>query len=90
VAALPERLRQVVHQHYGLDGSAAMSFRQIGQQLGVTKQRVQQLHVAALLRLTDPAISTSLRRQLERNGASDYRTYLARRRAWQRRGRARS
>lgn len=88
VAALPGRLQQVIRQHYGLDGGEAMTFRQIGQQWGLTKQRVQQLHVEALLRLADPAISTPLRRQLERNEASDYRTYLARRRAWQRRGRA--
>lgn len=89
VAALPQRLGQVIWQHYGLDGSEAMTYRQIGQQLGLTKQRVQQLHVEALLRLADPAISTPLRHQLGRNGVGDYRTYLARRRAWQRRGRSR-
>lgn len=88
VAALPARLRQVIRQHYGLDGSEAMTFRQIGEQLGVSKQRVQQLHVEALLRLADPVLSTPLRRQLGRNGVGDYRTYLARRRAWQRRGRS--
>jgi RNA polymerase sigma factor (sigma-70 family) len=89
VAALPGRLEQVIRQHYGLDGSEAMTFRQIGQQWGLTKQRVQQLHVEALLRLADPATATPLRRQLGRNEVGDYRAYLARRRVWQRRGRTR-
>jgi RNA polymerase sigma factor (sigma-70 family) len=89
LAALPARLRQVIQQHYGLDGAEAMTFRQIGRQLGVSKQRVQQLHVEALLRLADPATATPLRRQLGRNEIQDYQVYLARRRAWQRRGRSR-
>jgi len=87
VAALPGRLQQVIQQHYGLAGSEAMTFRQIGRQWGVTKQRVQQLHVEALLRLAHPATSTPLRRLRDHNEVTDYRAYLARQRAWQQRGR---
>ncbi len=87
VAALPGRLQQVIRQHYGLAGSEAMTFRQIGRQWGVTKQRVQQLHVEALLRLAHPATSTPLRRLRDHNEVTDYRAYLARQRAWQQRGR---
>jgi RNA polymerase sigma factor (sigma-70 family) len=87
VAQLPQRLAVVVRAHYGLDGCAPETFGAIGARLGVTRQRVQQLHVEALLWLADPAHSLSLRQRRERNTVSDYRSYLARRRAWQRRGR---
>ena len=88
VAALPLRLREVICRRYGLDGMGEATFREIGEQLGVTKQRAEQLHTEALLRLADPATSTVLRRQVGRNAVADYRAYLARRRAWQRRGRS--
>jgi RNA polymerase sigma factor (sigma-70 family) len=84
VAYLPERFRQVIVAHYGLGGQDAQSFPQIAQTLGVTRQRVQQLHVEALLWLADPAHSVRLRLRLERNSHRDYRLFLARRRAWQR------
>jgi RNA polymerase sigma factor (sigma-70 family) len=87
VAGLPPRLRQVMVQHYGLDGAWEVTFRQIGWEQGVTRQRVQQLHVEALLWLADPVPSAALRRHVQRNGRRDLQAFLARRRAWQRRGR---
>jgi RNA polymerase sigma factor (sigma-70 family) len=89
VGQLPAPWRQVIEWRYGLDGQGEQRFAEIGQTLGVTKQRAQQLHVEALLALADPATSTILRRHVGRNEVSDYRAYLARRRAWQRRRRGR-
>jgi DNA-directed RNA polymerase sigma subunit (sigma70/sigma32) len=87
VAGLARPLRAVIIWRYGLDGRGEATFGEIGAELGVTRQRAEQLHQQALLCLADPARSTALRRQMGRNTVADYRAYLARRRAWQRRGR---
>lgn len=47
IAALPERLRQVLSLYYGEE----LSLRQIGEVLGVTESRVCQLHTEAAKRL---------------------------------------
>jgi RNA polymerase sigma factor (sigma-70 family) len=83
VARLPGRLATVIVAHYGLGDEDPQTFGAIGRRLGVTRQRVEQLHVEALLWLADPAHSLSLRQRLDRNTVPDYRAYLARRRAWQ-------
>lgn len=49
IAALPERERYVIGQHY----TAGVSFQQIATILGVSKGRVSQIHRAALLRLRE-------------------------------------
>lgn len=90
VCRLPERQRTVIEAHYGLCGEAPESLAAIGRRLGVTRQRAQQLHAAALLELADPATSVALRGKLECNRVADYQAYLARRRAWQRAQRRRS
>jgi RNA polymerase sigma factor (sigma-70 family) len=87
VAQLPARLRTVIVAHYGLADTPPQSFRAIGQALGVTRQRVQQLHVEALLWLAQPAHSLALRQLLARNSAADYRAFLAQQRRWLRRRR---
>ena len=84
VAALPKPLATVIVAHYGLTGEPPQTFAAIGQRLGVTRQRVQQLHVEALLWLAHPAHSLTLRQRLDRNTVADYQAYLARRRSWQR------
>jgi len=88
VAALPPRLRDVISWRYGLDKAGGATFQEIGARLGVSKQRAEQLHAEALLRLADPARSATLRCQVGHNAVADYRAYLAGRRAWQRRGRS--
>jgi RNA polymerase sigma factor (sigma-70 family) len=90
VRRLPERQRTVIEAHYGLCGEPPQSLAAIGRRLGVTRQRAQQLHAAALLELADPATSVALRQKLECNRVADYQAYLARRRAWQRGQRRRS
>jgi RNA polymerase sigma factor (sigma-70 family) len=84
VGTLPQRLRQVIVAHYGLRGLPPRSFAQIGQALGVTRQRVQQLHVEALLWLAQPARSLALRDLLDRGHRLDYQRVLARQRRWRR------
>lgn len=78
VAGLPARLRLVIVAHYGLGEAAPLSFAAIGRSLGVTRQRVQQLHVLALLWLAHPAHSLPLRRLLGRHSRADYQGALAR------------
>ena len=78
VAKLPPRLHQVIVAHYGLVGDFPQAFAEIGQTLGLTRQRAQQLHVTALLWLAHPSHSLSLRHLLGRNRRSDYRQALGR------------
>ncbi|MFQ6134019.1 MAG: sigma-70 family RNA polymerase sigma factor [Armatimonadota bacterium] len=89
VAALPPRLRTVMILRYGLDGGAEWTYPEISHLLGVTRQRVQQLHTEAILHLADPVHSVALRRHLGRNTVADYQAFVARRRAWQRASRRR-
>jgi RNA polymerase sigma factor (sigma-70 family) len=77
VASLPPRLRQVIGAHYGLEGGPPQSFAAIGSILGVSRQRVQQLHVTALLWLAHPSHSRPIRRLLERQQRPDYQQTLA-------------
>jgi len=51
VAALPERERQVLRLRYGLGGCEPATLDQIGQALGVTRERIRQLEKQALGRL---------------------------------------
>jgi len=51
LSILPERLRFVLSRRYGLDGGAPSTLEQIGQELGLTRERVRQLQVKAEGRL---------------------------------------
>lgn len=84
VARLPQPLRYVIVAHYGLVDEEPQTCAAIGQALGLTRQRVSQLHREALLWLAHPAHSLTLRQRLGCNTRADYRAYLARLRAWQR------
>jgi RNA polymerase sigma factor (sigma-70 family) len=75
---LPTRLRDIVIAHHGLDGNSPQTFAAIGRALGVSRQRVHQLHARAILWLADPAHSLQLRRLLGYNSRADYRRTLAR------------
>jgi RNA polymerase sigma factor (sigma-70 family) len=80
VAQLPARAQQVVIAHYGLGDTGPQSFAAIGRTLGVSRQRVQQLHRAAVVTLAHPAHSLPLRRLLDRTQRRDYQQALARQR----------
>lgn len=88
VGGLPPRLRQVVVGRFGLDGTAPQTLAALGQRLGVTRQRVQQLEVEALAWLAQPAHSLALRRWLGRAERADYRRTLAGQRQRARQARA--
>lgn len=51
--ALPDRTRQIVWRHYGLDGNGAVGFAEIGRDLNLSRERVRQLHSEALAVLRD-------------------------------------
>jgi RNA polymerase sigma factor (sigma-70 family) len=72
VTRLPERLRYVMVIRYGLDGHRSHFYREIGQQLGISRERARQLHTEALVWLRHPAYSYHLRSLLGRHGVSDY------------------
>jgi RNA polymerase sigma factor (sigma-70 family) len=77
VDCLPPRLRFVIVAHYGLADTEPQSFAAIGRSLQVSRQRVQQLHVEALLWLAYPAHSLPLRRLLGLDSRDHYQRSLA-------------
>ncbi len=89
VAQLPERLRQVVAEYYGLGGDAPHNFRWIGRVLGISYERARQLRNDALVLLRLPALSGWLRTLCERADRRAYQRTLALSRTWQRQRRRR-
>ncbi len=53
VSKLPAQQRMVVQQRFGLDGKGKRTLEQVGEQLGVTRERVRQVQLAALARLRE-------------------------------------
>ena len=77
LSQLPHRLRLVIVARYGLDGHPPRTLRQLGAQLGLSRERIRQLQQDALAWLRHPAHSLRLRQLLDRNTAADYRHALA-------------
>jgi RNA polymerase sigma factor (sigma-70 family) len=73
VARLPTpRLRYIVVRRYGLVGQPPATYQQIGTVLGLSGERVRQLHTEALVWLRHPAHSQQLRSLLDRHTLADY------------------
>lgn len=72
VERLPERLRQVIQARYGLNGQERQTLKPIGQQLGVTGERVRLLEIEALVWLRQPGHSQELRTLLARHSQVQY------------------
>jgi RNA polymerase sigma factor (sigma-70 family) len=89
VGQLPLRARQVIVAHYGLGDARPQSFAAIGRTLGVSRQRVHQVHRAALVWLAHPTPSLTVRRLVGRTQRPDYQQALARQRQHARGGRRR-
>ncbi len=86
-AQLSARLQLVLDARYGWTGDPPATFRQIGERLGVSRQRACQLHQEALMRLRQPAISYQLRAWLGKHTAAEYEATAAATALWlQRRG----
>ena len=84
---LPQRLRAVVTQLYGLDGGAGCTQAALGRAWGISGERVRQLHVQALVHLRHPGLNTALYQACTQDSREVYQQALQRNRAWQRRQR---
>jgi RNA polymerase primary sigma factor/RNA polymerase nonessential primary-like sigma factor len=51
VQELPEKEQTVIMSRFGLDGSEAKTLEEIGREMGLTRERVRQIEMAALARL---------------------------------------
>ena len=66
LARLPERERRVVELRYGLDGDGrCATLGEVGEEIGVTRERVRQVQNTALRRLRSIALETELDSFLE-------------------------
>jgi len=81
---LPERLRQVVVEAYGLEGQWPRSLAAIGREMGVTRERVRQMRNEALVILRLPVLSGRVRRVREADSRQAYRAAQRMNREWQR------
>ena len=73
VKRLPRRLGFVIRAYYGLQGKEPQTLQAIGDQLGLTRERVRQLREEALVWLRQPAHSQELRSLLERHNVPQYK-----------------
>ncbi len=65
VEQLPPRIAEVVRMRFGLEGRQEHTLEEIGQQYGVTRERIRQLEAKGLTILGHPARSRALRTFLE-------------------------
>ena len=72
VERLPKRLRGVISVYYGLQGGEPQTLQAIGEQLGLTRERVRQLRNEALVWLQQPAHSQELRSLQARHNQEQY------------------
>ena len=86
---LPDRLRAVIEEHYGLNGEAQQNFAKMGRAWGLSRERMRQLHNEALALLRLPALSIQLRSICERGETENYRQALQQNQIWQRKVRGR-
>jgi RNA polymerase sigma factor (sigma-70 family) len=80
---LRERERWVLSLRYGWDGCPPRTFAEISETLGLTRQRMHQIHNEALLLLRVPALSIRLRSICQRGSRGDYRRALRQNQEWQ-------
>lgn len=84
VDQLPQRLRQVIVGRYGLGEGPPRTLKDLGQEMGLSGERVRQLQQEALAWLRHPAHSWRLRQVVGKDTTADYRRALAQNAVWQR------
>jgi RNA polymerase primary sigma factor len=72
VKRLPKRLRRVITACYGLNGKDPETLQTIGDEIGVCAERVRQLRNEALVWMSQPAHSQTLRSLLARHTRQQY------------------
>ena len=72
VKRLPQRLRNVITAYYGLNGEEPQTLQTIGEELGICTERVRQLRNEALVWMSQPAHSQTLRSLLARHTQQQY------------------
>jgi len=72
VKRLPKRLRGVIQAYYGLKGEERKTLQAIGEEMGITRERVRQLRNEGLVWLRQPAHSQELRSLLARHNQQQY------------------
>ena len=77
VNQLPSHLQQVIVGRYGLGKHPPCTLKELGEEMGLSGERVRQLQQEALAWLRHPAHSWHLRQLLGKNTAADYRRALA-------------
>jgi len=82
IARLPRHLHDVIVLHGGLDDQPPHSFASIGRSVGLTRERMRQVHVEALIWLRQPAHSQQLRSLLGRHTLADHQSAQAQSDAW--------
>jgi len=65
IAVLPPREARVIQLRYGLREGRPLTLEELGQKLGVTRERVRQIGAQALRRLQRPSIQRKLRDYLD-------------------------
>jgi RNA polymerase sigma factor (sigma-70 family) len=76
VNQLPRPLHQVIVGRYGLGEQPPCTLQELGEEVGLSAERVRQLQQEALAWLRHPAHSWRLRQLLGKNMATDYRSAL--------------
>lgn len=82
VGSLPPRLAKIVTALYGLDGQPGQTLQSVGNQYGLTRERIRQLRNDALLQLRLPAYSGQLRQLCGQNDRASYRWMQRMNRDW--------
>jgi RNA polymerase primary sigma factor len=65
LAGLPERERKIIELRYGLSGHDPMTLEQVGQEFGVTRERIRQMEIKTLRRLQAFRMARALQESLK-------------------------
>jgi RNA polymerase primary sigma factor len=65
LAGLPERERKIIELRYGLSGLEPMTLEQVGQEFGVTRERIRQMEIKTLRRLQAFRMARALQESLK-------------------------